>query len=163
MKENEQRCRADEWSVQHFCWWDNISIRFLNKNVSLRLQFFIGKLAEVLYGTDSLFFLTFGLRARFTWRDCMQSGMEGVGHLSSRYILFSSAAFCASSSNMASPICSSKVWQENEVNMNGICFFILLLWQREFKKLKSEIWGKVPRFQAEPLQPNVYSELFFWQ
>lgn len=44
----------------------------------------------------------------------MESGMERAGHLSSRYILFSSATFCASSSNMASPICSSRDWQENQ-------------------------------------------------
>lgn len=50
----------------------------------------------------------------------MQSGMERAGHWSSRYILFSSAAFCASSSNMATPICSSKLWQENELDETGL-------------------------------------------
>lgn len=32
IKERQRANRAVEWSVQHFCYWDNINIRFHNKN-----------------------------------------------------------------------------------------------------------------------------------
>lgn len=59
-------------------------------------------------------FLNVNCSGRLTWSSCMLPGAETFGQFSFMYWLFSLAASWASSSSIATPICSSKLYQQQD-------------------------------------------------
>lgn len=98
--------------------WQWISALQFYKPAKIKISHVHDVIVSVLHPTSSWW--------RFTWSSCMQPGLEKVGHFSSMYCFFSFSASRASSSSIASPICSSKLWEEGEERvLVGLCGMIL--------------------------------------